>query len=261
MPRPKAAADLHVLIASQDAHDFGKRPEDVLRENRMWEGWAKMHSSIQLGHDKVLQLPAPKAADPDVVGFAMPLPFLEYALRNERKFPPPKEEDQYREMFKLLHHTLKKGLFRRSYTLSIIYNHINRNWRDSAGWQRAFIKAGGPEELIEFWSNPEPGVGKRVLGDRYWVLAIFGRMIGTSDESREYLLNHRIDDIIVEGTKDEDPNVQQCALCALKALVQHPEGRSAISYEKLIDCLTNLPKHDLEPMSPMSPTSPKKRMN
>ena len=30
--------------------------------------------------------------DPDTVGFAFPLPPLEFSLRNSRKFPPPSEE-------------------------------------------------------------------------------------------------------------------------------------------------------------------------
>jgi hypothetical protein len=214
-----------------------KSPEEVLKENRLWEGWAKYHTLIPLGPGKELQLPARETPDPDVVGFAVPLSCVEYALRNERKYPPPSEEDQYREMFKLIHQTLKLRLFKRSYTMSIIYNHINRNKRDSPGWQKGFIKAKGPQELIKIWKDPEPAEGKRVLGDRYWVMAIFGRMLGTSEDSRRELLRLGIVDKIVEGTSDEDPNVQDCALCGLKALIQFPEGRTVVSYDLLISCL------------------------
>jgi hypothetical protein len=248
MPRPKgkaAAVDAErAALAKEGAivpAEQRKTPEEVLKENRMWEGWAKKYNSIPLGPGKELQLPPREVPDPEVVGFAVPLPCVEYALRNERKFPPPSEEDQYREMFKLIHQSLKQRLFKRSYTMSIIYNHINRNHRDSAGWQRGFIKANGPQELVKIWMDPDPVEGKRVLGDRYWVMAIFGRMVGTSEESRRELLRLGTQDYIIEGTKDDDNNVRDAALCALKALIQFPEGRTAISYEKLIECLTKRP--------------------
>merc|ERR1712224_269663 len=98
---------------------------------------------------------------------------------------------------------------------SIIYNHINRNYRDSPGWQRGFIKAQGPQQLFDIWKDPEPAEGKRVLGDMYWVMAIFGRMMGTSEESRHELLKLGAVNYIIEGTRHTEPNVRDCAICAL----------------------------------------------
>merc|ERR1719502_2311400 len=115
---------------------------------------------------------------------------------------------------------------------------MNRNYRDSPGWQRGFIKAKGVQELLKIWEDPDPPAGKRVLGDRYWVMAIFGRMLGTSEESRTALLKLGVVNYVIEATQDEDPNVRDCAICALKGLIQYREGRDAVPYEKLISCLT-----------------------
>lgn len=256
MPRPKAKAAAAAPAAITDGtpgqetqiEEFiqapKSTPQEVLKANYFWEGWAKYHDALPLGPDSVLQLPPKDPPDPENVGFAMPLACIEYALRNERKFPPPSDNDMFREMFKLVNYTLKTRLLRRSYTMSIIYNHINRNYRDSPGWQRGFIKAGGPKLFYEIWKDPEPAQGKKVLGDQYWIVAIFGRMLGTSEESRAYLIPGDesrgvpgVLDTIIAGTRSEDANVADCAICALKALIQFPEGRAAVPYQKLIECL------------------------
>lgn len=248
MPRPKKAAAPAALEDAPATEETAiakvekkSTPQEVLKANFLWEGWAKYHDAIPLGPNSVLQLPPKDDSDPDVVGFAMPLACIEYALRNERKFPPPQDEDMFREMFKLVNYTLKQRLLRRSYTMSIIYNHINRNYRDSAGWQRGFIKARGPQLFFEIWEDPDPAQGKKVLGDRYWILAIFGRMIGTCEESRHKLIKLGVVDIITQGTQQEDKNCHDCAICALKALIQSPEGRQAVPYQKLIECMQKKP--------------------
>lgn len=215
-----------------------KTAQQVLKENGFWVGWAETHSSIPLGPGKSLKLPPKENLDPEVVGFAMPLACVEYGLRNERKYPPPTEEDQYREMFKLFHHTIKANIFKRSYTLCNIYNHINRNARDSPGWQRGLRKARGVQCLKEYWKNPEqPKSDGRSMGDKYWVLAIFGRMMGTSAESRTDLIDKGVVEIILQGTSDPDESVRDCAVDALKGVIQFSEGRMMISYGRLIECL------------------------
>jgi hypothetical protein len=256
MPRPKQKSaqkqQVEVVIAAGDGVevtlstetesrlpvDEKKAPEEILKEYHFWEGWALTHRSIPLGPGQELVLPPKEEIDPEVVGFAVQLPPVEYALRNERKYPPPSEDDQYHEMFKLVQHTLKFKVLRRSYTMSIIYNHICRNKRDSNGWQKGFIKAKGVELFFEIWKDPEPPEGKRTMGDRYWIMAIFGRMLGTSADSRNDLISMGVVDLIFEGTRDADPNVRENSTMSLKGLIQFPEGRAAVSYDKLIDCLT-----------------------
>mmetsp|Transcript_92041 Transcript_92041/g.168848 ORF Transcript_92041/g.168848 Transcript_92041/m.168848 type:complete len:265 (+) Transcript_92041:96-890(+) len=215
-----------------------KTAAQVLKEHGFWVGWANTHSVIPLGPGKTLKLPPKESPDPEIVGFAMPMAPVEYALRNERRYPPPSEEDMYREMFKHFHHTIRQGLFKRSYTLSVIYHHINRNGRDSPGWQRGLIKAKGVQCLVEYWKNPESEKSDgRSLGDKYWVLAIFGRMMGTNAESRAHLIEKGVTEIILEGTRNKDDVVRDCAVCALKGLIQFPEGRQMVTYDKLIECL------------------------
>jgi hypothetical protein len=188
-----------------------------------------------------LHLPHKEVPDPEIVGFSMKLPPVEYALRNERKYPPPSQEDMFREMFKLIQHTMKLQILRRSYVMSIIYNHICRNYRDSFGWQAGFIKAKGPQAFFEYWQAPDPPDGKRTMGDRYWIMAIFGRMVGTCEESRRELIKLGVVYYIIEGTKDDDPKVKECAVYALRGLIQYEEGRNAVSYEKLIETLIRKP--------------------
>uniref|UniRef100_A0A7S2J1I8 Uncharacterized protein n=1 Tax=Alexandrium andersonii TaxID=327968 RepID=A0A7S2J1I8_9DINO len=216
--------------------------EEVLKEQRLWEGWSLYYKSIPLGPGQELQLPAKEESDPEVVGFAFPLPPVEYARRNPRKYPPPSDEEMNVSMFKLIHYTLKMKYFRQRYVLSVIYNHINCNTRDSPGWQRAFIKAGGIAKLWEIWGMASgPGEDDNdhagELPEKYWVLAIFGRMMGTSAESRTRLIAENVVGIVLEGTKDPDDDVRECAICALKGLITHPEGRKVITYSMLIECL------------------------
>jgi hypothetical protein len=257
MPRPKGQASKQLLETKQqskeglenvapvnavevvNAQDDDKQsPEDVLKEYKLWEGWAATHRVIPLGPNHELRLRPKEELDPEVVGFAMPLPAVEYALRNERKYPPPSESDCQAEMFKLIQHTLKMKILRRSYTMSIIYNHICRNKRDSNNWQKGFIHAKGVEMFMEIWKDPEPPEGTRTMGDRYWIVAIIGRMLGTSQDSRKTLIDMGVVDLIIEGTRDEDKNVRDNSVMALKGLIQYPEGRVAVSYDKLIDCLS-----------------------
>lgn len=255
MPRPKrssaaAAAEKAPSAAEQspvlEEHgpfpvilrgDEGKTAEEVLKDHHFWEGWAQTYKVFPLGPGYELHLPHKEMPDPEDVGFSMKLPPVEYALRNERKYPPPSNDDMFREMFKLVQYTLKMQIMRRSYVMSIIYNHICRNYRDSPGWQRGFIKAKGPQALFEYWQNAEAGDGKKTMGDRYWIMAIFGRMVGTCKESRRELIRLGVVDYIIEGTKDEDPKVKEVAVFALRGLIQHDEGREAVSYEKLISTL------------------------
>jgi hypothetical protein len=217
--------------------DEGKSPEDVLKQFHFWEGWARAYKNIPLGPGHVLELPEHELPDPEVLGYAMPIAPVEYGLRNERKYPPPSDEDMWREMFKLVQYTLKRNVLKRTYTMSIIYNHINRNSRDSPGWQQAFIKARGPQFLLEIWRNPEPPEGKRTMGEQYWVLAVLGRMCGTSEDSRTALIKLGVPDIFLEGTRKEDENVKGCAIAALRGLVHYPDGRAAVSFEQLLTCM------------------------
>lgn len=214
-----------------------RMPEDVLKEHKLWDGWGTYYESIPLGPGQKLQLPKNEKDDPEVLGFAYPLAPVEYQYRNERKYPPPTEDQMYREMFKLIHFSLKKGILKRSYALSLVYDHINRNKRDSFGWQRGLIKAGGIQKLTEFWNTPDNEDTSGGYSDRYWVLAIFGRMLGTYRESRIRLLKEDIIKIILAAAKDADEDIWQCALCGLKGLIQHPEGREKVSYNMLIECM------------------------
>jgi len=68
-------------------------------------------------------------------------------------------------------------------------------------------------------------------------MAILGRMLGTSAESRADLLGQGVVDYILEGLRDHDDEVRECAICSLKGLVQHPEGREVVSYATLVECL------------------------
>lgn len=225
----------------------GKSREQVLREINLWEGWGELYSSIPLGPDNDLELPEKEdEPNPDVVGFAYPLAPVEFAFRNERRYPPMSEEDQYREMFKLMHHTIESEMFKRSYTLSIVYHHINSNRRESPGWQRSFIKVGGVQKLFEYFEDPEyinqdeeyltDGTAE-ALGDRYWVMAILGRMMGTDSESRKYLTEVGAVDYVLLGTRDNDDQVRDCASSALKGLIQHADGMQVVTRDKLIKCL------------------------
>lgn len=209
------------------------RAEAELEKYHLWPGWVPHYNGgrLPLGPDKFLEIPYEEEPDTEVVGFAYPLPPVEYALRNERKYPPPSEEDMFREMYKLVHKSLPGKLLKPSYIMCIIYNHINRNRRDSPGWQRGFIKAEGLEKIEPFATSSDPK-------ERYWVMAILGRMMGTSAESRAHLLKVGAVPTILAGTKDEDEEVHECAVCALKGLIQYPEGRMVVTYDKLIECLS-----------------------
>jgi len=230
------------LVEISDA-EAPKSVQEVLVEHKLWEGWSKYYRTIPLGPGQKLQLPREEEPDPDVVGFAYPLAPVPFALRNERRFPPPTDERMYREMFKLVHWAMKRKQCSRSSVLSAIYGHINRNRRDSLGWQRGFIRAGGIAFLFESWREPEDvlvapaGVLNRHLGIRYWVMAVLGRMLGTSRESRARLIEGGAIGLIIEGTRAEDEMVVDCALYALKGLVQHAEGRQLISHNTLLECL------------------------
>ncbi|CAE8672664.1 unnamed protein product [Polarella glacialis] len=230
--RPSSSA-----VRAQATVTVGKTQQEVLADLGLWEGWGRYHSSIPLGPGEELELPPAEDPDPDTVGFAYPLPPVEFNLRNERKFPPPTEEDTFREIFKMLHYTLKENIFSRSYILSVIYNHINSNKRDSPTWQRGFLKANGAKMLLEFWRSPEPAAKDDDFTDRYWVIAITGRMMGTCLESRSRLLKDGLLDCILKGTKDPDEDIRECAVCSLKGLIQHPEGREVVTYSTLLDCL------------------------
>jgi len=226
------AANLLDLSASS------RMPEDILKEHKLWDGWGAYYDAIPLGPDQKLALP--KTVDKDdqeLVGFAFPLAPVEFQYRNERKYPPPTEDQMFREMYKLIQFSLKKGILKRSYALSLVYEHINRNKRDSDGWQRGFIKAGGIQKLKEFWHNPDNEDTSGGFPDRYWVLAIFGRMLGTCKESRIRLIKEDVHKIILAGAKDLDEDIWSCALCGLKGLIQHNEGRKEISYNMLIDVM------------------------
>mmetsp|Transcript_36684 Transcript_36684/g.114236 ORF Transcript_36684/g.114236 Transcript_36684/m.114236 type:complete len:234 (-) Transcript_36684:88-789(-) len=227
------------LVGVPPARAISKESGKVLAEHGLWEGWSMTHDSIPLSSEEELALPKKQEQDLEVVGFAFPLPPVEYALRNERRYPPPSQEVMDKEMSRLLHHTLEQKLFNRCYVLSIIYSRINQNRRDSPGWQRAFVKAGGIAKLMEFWRDPEPGQEEgQPSMDRYWVMATLGRMMGTCTESRQRLLEDGIVDLVLEGAKDPDDMVQDCSVCALKGLIQHPEGRVVVTPNVLISCLS-----------------------
>lgn len=237
MDRSGSEGSMEMVDSAHLVELQNKSPEDVLRDHRLWEGWGQYYDTIPLAPGRELQLPSKEENDPEVVGFAFPLPPVEYAHRNERKFPPPGDEEMYMEMFKLLNHSLKMKLFKRSYVLAVVYGHINRNKRDSEGWQRAFIKAGGISRLFDIWRNPEKEDDAKTLTDKYWVMAIIGRMMGTSTESRTRLINDNAVQFVLEGTKDSDDDIRECSMCALKGLITHPEGRKVITYSMLIECL------------------------
>lgn len=230
--------EVEAVTAAKDMAKAARKAEEVLQALKMWEGWGRYHSAIALGPDQEIVLPVQEEPDPDTVGFAYPLPPLEFSLRNSRKFPPPTEEAALREMFKLLHYVCKERLCTKNYVLSVIYNWINSNRRDSPIWQRGFLTAGGADKLKEFWD--EEGSDQELDDEysvKYWVLAIIGRMMGTSQESRAHLVKEGLVSLILEGTKSDQTEIRECAVCALKGLIQHPEGREVVTYKTLIECL------------------------
>mmetsp|Transcript_47935 Transcript_47935/g.126935 ORF Transcript_47935/g.126935 Transcript_47935/m.126935 type:complete len:222 (-) Transcript_47935:133-798(-) len=208
--------------------------EQTLSDYNLWPGWASQYNGTQMpiGPGKFLDIPREEEPDTEVVGFAYPLAHVEYALRNERKHPPPTEEDMFQEMHKLINNSLDAKLLKPSYVMCVIYNHINRNRRDSEGWQHGLIRSGGVEKLVRHATGGD-------ARERYWVMAIFGRMLGTSEVSRRYLLDGGVVEHILTGTRDQDEEVRECAICALKGLIQYPEGRAVVSYDKLIECLSS----------------------
>lgn len=217
-----------------------KSAAEVLAEHGLWEGWSRYCQSIPLGPGEELKLPPQEEFDPDVLGFAMPLPPVEFAHRNERKHPPPTEEIMIQEMTELLKYSDDAKVYARSDVLGAIYDHINCNKRDSAGWQKAFIQVGGIDKLFQWWqASPDeiPEVPDDGFCDRYWVMAIIGRMAGTCAESRKELIERGAIQMILEGTKDKDDEVWECAICALKGLIQHEDGRKKVTYSMLIECL------------------------
>eukprot|EP00930_Biecheleria_cincta_P007772 TRINITY_DN109048_c0_g1_i1.p1 TRINITY_DN109048_c0_g1~~TRINITY_DN109048_c0_g1_i1.p1 ORF type:complete len:238 (+),score=51.58 TRINITY_DN109048_c0_g1_i1:77-790(+) len=230
----EAIAELKQLAASAATR------EEALGHLKLWEGWGRYHGSIALGPGEEIILPEPEDPDPDTVGFAYPLPPLEFGLRNRKKYPPPSDEEAFREMFKLLHYVCKEQLFRRSYVLSVVYNLINGNRRDSPVWQAALIKAGGSKKLLDFWNEAEAESEEdEGYSDRYWVIAITGRMMGTCRESRVRFIRDGLVQLILEATKDDDDEIRDCAVCGLKGLIHHPEGREVVSYKTLIDALSS----------------------
>mmetsp|Transcript_51833 Transcript_51833/g.123325 ORF Transcript_51833/g.123325 Transcript_51833/m.123325 type:complete len:244 (+) Transcript_51833:82-813(+) len=238
MPRPGGAAKkVADDVRSQATEEEAKTAEQILKEHSLWSGWSRFYAGgkVPLGPKlgDFLTLPAEEEMDPDVVGLAYPLAPVEYGMRNERRHPPPSQEEQDKNMLRLLYHSLERKTHKPSYVLSIIYSHINRNERDSAGWQRAFMKAHGYVKLDKYANSEDPK-------ERYWALAILGRMLGTSQMSREELLPLGMADLITDGCKDSDEDVRSCAISALKGLIQYPEGRKLITYDILIDCLAGV---------------------
>mmetsp|Transcript_59648 Transcript_59648/g.134385 ORF Transcript_59648/g.134385 Transcript_59648/m.134385 type:complete len:257 (-) Transcript_59648:447-1217(-) len=216
-----------------------KSHEEVYREHGLWEGWSKLQTVIPLGPGKELILPEAEDSKFETVGFAVPLPPVSFELRSTKKYPPPTEKEMFREMFKLVQVMLKTAEHSRRAVLENIYNHVKRNNRDSPAWQAAFIKVRGVQVLLDVFRNPGPREANDPLGDQYWVIAIFGRMIGTVAESRKYLIAHGAKEVITQGTQDSsNPEVRDCALCALKALVQFKEGRKIIPYNELLHIMT-----------------------
>mmetsp|Transcript_133390 Transcript_133390/g.414805 ORF Transcript_133390/g.414805 Transcript_133390/m.414805 type:complete len:189 (-) Transcript_133390:11-577(-) len=159
-----------------------------LKAHNLWEGWGRYYDSIPLGPGQEMRLAPQEDPNPEEVGFAYPLPPVEYAYRNERKHPPPTEEAMRTEMFKLVHHSLKVKTLPRSHVLAVVYNHVSVNKRDGPGWQRAFIQAGGISSLFEAWREPTRTPDEDTLSDKYWVMAILGCMMGTCQESRVTLI-------------------------------------------------------------------------
>mmetsp|Transcript_68894 Transcript_68894/g.128617 ORF Transcript_68894/g.128617 Transcript_68894/m.128617 type:complete len:240 (-) Transcript_68894:61-780(-) len=231
MPRPRATAKQEAAQPVQ-AEAPQKSAEEVLQEVKLWPGWCKFYSGrIPLGKGQYLELPDEAEPDAEMVGLAYPLAPVEYGMRNERRHPPPTQQVQDRVMFRLVQQSLEMKTVKPSYVLSVIYSHINRNARDSLGWQRAFMKAHGYVKLDQMFHSEDPR-------DRYWVVALLGRMMGTSAESRKDLLELNMAEIIIAGCSDEDEDVRECARAAVKGLIQYPEGRKLITYDVLIECLT-----------------------
>merc|ERR1712187_238655 len=113
-------------------------------------------------------------------------------------------------------------MFKSSYVLSLIYRPLNRNKRDSPGWQRGLIKAGGVQKLVRFASSEDER-------ERYWAIAILGRMVGTCEESRKHIIEVGAVESILAGTKDGDDEVRDVGVSGLKGLIQYPEGRTVVS--------------------------------
>jgi len=219
---------------------------DVLKRHKMWEGWTNYYTSIPLGPGKELRLPQEEVHDPELYGFATPLAAVEFARRNERRYPPPSDEDMFREMYMLVQIGLKGDKFRRSAIMFEIWGHINRNRRDSPGYQRNFIKAGGVTRLLELWREPQQTSAEPEEFDEktdnvhYWVVAILGRMAGTNTDSRVHLISEvtpGLVDIILEAIRSPEEEVRDCSLQALKGIVMYPEGRQAVPYQTLIEAL------------------------
>mmetsp|Transcript_37871 Transcript_37871/g.100189 ORF Transcript_37871/g.100189 Transcript_37871/m.100189 type:complete len:224 (+) Transcript_37871:3-674(+) len=208
----------------------GPSGAEILKEQCLWEGWAHYYKTLPLGPGREVPLDRPDSPDPSVCGFAYPLPPVEFALRNERKFPPITEEEQLAEMFRIVRQMLDTKFFKTKYVLSIVFSHINRNKRDSLGWQRAFIRVGGVKRLIRLASSEDEMV-------RYWAGAILGRMLGTSEESRRHLIATGAADVVLKLAKDIEEEVRDCAICAIKGFIQSEEGRKYVTYETLIECL------------------------
>lgn len=235
--------------------------EDALNKYKMWEGWREYFnlSSVVLGPDgKRVDWPAKQQNDVEVRGFAYPLPPVDLYRRNERRFPPPTHERNFREAYSLLVTLQSAKGPRRSMVWQCVYDRVNSNSRDSPRWQVAFLEAGGSDQLIkactgvpaEADDNLAPHKKLTLTRDlegeqqadvvqteRYLVIAIMGRMIGTSQESRVRLIKDGAVDCILEGTADLDPEVQACAIAGLKALVFFPEGRQVVDYTTLMSCL------------------------
>jgi len=224
--------------------------EELLKDHRLWDGWGMYYDAIPLGPSKSLDMPKRAQEDPDVVGFAYPLPPVAFKLRNERKHPPPKEHDMLREVFTCIA-AIDSALYRRSSVLGAIYNMVDSNKRDSPGWQKCLLQAGLREKLFRIWrhepSNKEAkeeadeSEDEGQLSERYWVMAVLGRMMGTCRDSRVQLIEEGAVEYILEGARDADSQVQECAICALKGLIQHPEGRQVVTYTTLMECLVAKP--------------------
>lgn len=234
-----SAEEKEALAKAKEYAKTAATQEEVLKHLKMWEGWGRYHSSIVLGPDEEISLPAREEPDPDNVGFAYPLPPVEFPLRNTKRYPPPTEEDACREMFKLLHYVCEQKLAPKNSVLSVVYNWINSNRRDSPVWQRGLIKVGGAQKLLELWQDEtsEAQEDGEEYPCRYWVLAIVGRMMGTEQESRAHLISEGLVSVILKGTRHHNDDIRECAVCAIKGLIQHPEGREVVTYKTLIECL------------------------
>lgn len=225
--------------------------EQILREHGLWEGWASLYDAVPLSPDKVLDLGTRQSMpDPEVIGFAFPLPPVDFSRRNERKFPPLSEEEAFREMFNIVRGSLHDRQYDRCSVLAVLYDMINSNRRDSPRWQRAFLEVGGLECLLELWRCPEhdlpsevaflPGGVSNTQAVRsvhYWIVALLGRMMGTCEASRRRLIEEGAVDVILEAARSSEDDVRECAVCSLKGLIQYPEGREQVTYQTLIDCL------------------------